>query len=84
MLNVIKGVKPDRPLSGFSDALWDLLLKAWDPEYGSQPPKRPSVKTISNQMKEDADNWDQFILSLQQLQVKTEESRANPMYWTKL
>jgi hypothetical protein len=36
--------------------------------------KRPSVETISNQMEEDADDWDQFILSLQQFQVKTEES----------
>ena len=76
MLNVITGVKPDRPLSGFSDGLWDLLLKAWDPEYGSEPPKRPPVKTISNQMKEDAGDWDQFIISPQQHQVNTEGSCA--------
>ena len=82
MLTVMKGGKPDRPLSGFSDALWNILLKAWDPEYGSQPPKRPSIKTISNQMKEDSDDWDQFILSLQQLRVKTEESRADPTWST--
>ena len=78
MLNVITGEKPDRPLWGFSDGLWELLLKAWDPEYGSEPPKRPSVETISKQMKEDAEDWDQFILSLQKHQMKTEESCAYP------
>ena len=78
MLNVITGVKPDRPLSGFSDGLWELLLKAWDPEYGSELPKRPSVETISNQMKEDAEDWDQFLISLQQHQVETEDSCAYP------
>jgi len=78
MLNVIEGVKPNRPLWGFSDGLWELLLEAWDPEYGSRPPKRPSVKTISNQMKEDAEDWDQLILSLQQHQLETDESYAYP------
>lgn len=58
----INGKKPDRPLSGFSDKLWNILLLAWDAEYGSQPPKRPSIQTILNQLKEDADNWDQFII----------------------
>lgn len=83
MLNVITGVKPDRPLSGFSDVLWNLLLKSWDPEYGSQPIIRPSVKTISNQMKEDANGWDQFIHSqLQQFQLQTEESSSDPTYST--
>ena len=64
MLRVMEGVKPDRPLSGFSDALWNILLEAWDPEYGSQPPKRPSVRIIMNQMEEDAEDWDQIVAGL--------------------
>lgn len=72
MLKVITGVKPDRPLSGFSDALWDLLLTVWDPEHGSQPPRRPPIQTILNQMKGDAVDWDRFIVP----PVEEEESCA--------
>ena len=74
MYKVVEGMKPDRPLSGFSDVLWNLLLKAWDPEYGPQPPKRPAVQTILNQVKGDADIWDQFIIPPQGLHVEGEES----------
>lgn len=58
MLEVVGGKKPNRPPSGFSDDLWNLLLKVWDPEYGAQLPKRPSIPLILDQMKEDADDWD--------------------------
>ena len=51
------GGKPSRPASLFSDVLWDLLIKVWDPEFGPEPPKRPPVRSILNQMKEDADDW---------------------------
>ena len=64
MLKVMEGVKPDRPLSGFSDGLWKILLEVWDPEYGSQPPKRPSVRTVVGQMKEDAEAWDWVVPGL--------------------
>ena len=74
----MRGEKPGRPPAGFSDALWNLLLAAWDAEYGSQPPRRPSIRTISNQMKEDADNWHQFIVPLPRLQVEEEEFCAYP------
>lgn len=82
MMKVISGVKPSRPLSGFSDELWNLLLKAWDPEYGSQNPKRPSIKGISNQMKEDADDWDRYIVPPQDPQVEVEESSTHSAYLT--
>ena len=62
MLKVITGKKPGRPPSGFSDALWNILLMAWDAEDGSRTPKRPSTQAISNQLKEDANKWDQFIV----------------------
>ncbi|KAF9647849.1 kinase-like protein, partial [Thelephora ganbajun] len=62
VLEIMSRKKPGRPPSGFSDALWDLLLAAWDTEHGSQPPKRPSIQTILNQLQEDANTWDQFII----------------------
>jgi len=62
MLEVMRGKKPDRPPSGFSDALWDLLLVAWDEEYASQPPKRPSVRMILDQLKRDGGKWGKFII----------------------
>jgi len=77
MMKVVEGVKPDRPLSGFSNGLWDLLLKAWDPECGSQHPKRPSIREISEQMKEDAGDWDRFIVPPQDTQVEVEESSTH-------
>ena len=58
ILKVTTGEKPSRPVSGFSDALWDLLFKVWDPEYGPDPPRQPPARTILDQMKEDADDWD--------------------------
>ena len=57
ILKVTTGEKPGRPASGFSDALWDLLFTVWDPEYGSEPSKRPPARAILDQMKEDAGDW---------------------------
>ena len=54
MLEVIRGKKPARPPSGFSDALWNLLLLSWDAEYESQSPKRPSIQEILSQLRKDA------------------------------
>lgn len=42
--------------------MWDMLLDVWDPEYGSQPPRRPSILSILNQMEEDAEDWDEFVI----------------------
>ncbi|KAF9647121.1 kinase-like protein [Thelephora ganbajun] len=81
-LEVTRGKKPDRPPSGFSDRLWNLLLKAWDLEDGFQPPKRPPVQPILNQMKEDADDWDQIFVSMQRLQVEGEENCMYPAHLT--
>jgi len=80
MLKVMRGEKPERPPAGFSDALWNLLLTAWDAEYRSQPPKRPSIRTISNQMKEDAIVWHKFIVPLPRSGVEEEEFCAYLTY----
>jgi len=82
MLKVMRGEKPDRPPAGFSDGLWNLLLAAWDAEHGSQPPKRPSIRRISNQMKEDASNWHKFIVPLPRPRVEEEELCAYPTHLT--
>ena len=50
----INGKKPDRPHPEFPDALWNLLLKAWDPEHQSKPSERPSIQQVMNQLKEEA------------------------------
>jgi len=60
MLEVMRGKKPDRPSSGFSDALWNLLLAAWDAEHRSQPSKRPFIQSVTNQLQEDVNEWDQL------------------------
>lgn len=62
MLVVVEGRKPKRPPSGFSDNLWNILLKVWDPEYGSQPPKRPPISSILAQMRKDGDDWNPPVL----------------------
>jgi len=62
MLEVMRGKKPDRPPSGFSDTLWNLLLAAWDAEHRSQPSKRPFIQSIVNQLQEDVDEWDQDMI----------------------
>jgi len=72
VLKLLEGTKPNRPPSGFSDKLWNLLLNVWDPEYGSQLPKRPSIPSILDQINEDADNWDPSTIPLHTLRVEEE------------
>lgn len=62
MLEVMRGKKPNRPPLGFSDSLWNLLLKVWEPEYGPQPPKRPPIQPILDQLKQDANDWDRSVI----------------------
>ena len=58
---VVEGVRPSRPPSGFSDQLWELLMSTWRAEYGSQPFKRPSTSTILDRLREDACNWGESV-----------------------
>ena len=61
MYKVMSGEKPGRPPSGFSDALWNLLLAAWDAEHRSQPSKRPFIQSIANRLQEDVGKWNQLL-----------------------
>lgn len=57
MFKVVKGVRPDRPSSGFPDELWMLLEATWRTEYASQPSKRPRIPVIIDQLRKEAHNW---------------------------
>ena len=59
---VIRGNRPSRPSSGFSD-LWGLLQATWLEENASQPPKRPRNLTIIDQLNNDAYQWQESIRS---------------------
>ena len=44
MLKVLTGVRPNRPHSGFTDPLWELLTTMWLVE---RAPKRPQTSKFS-------------------------------------
>jgi hypothetical protein len=62
MFKVLQGERPDRPPSGFSDQLWELLVTTWHAEQGSQPSKRPLTSTILYQLEEDVRWWRKSII----------------------
>ena len=64
MLKVVKGDRPDRPSSGLSDALWDLLVATWVVQYAQKPRERPSVSAVLARLKECVDDWGKSIIPL--------------------
>ena len=55
---VLGGTRPDRPVVGFSDALWTLLTQTWFEEFEySEPSIRPDTTKIIQQLQDDAENW---------------------------
>ena len=62
MFKVLQGERPDRPPSGFSDQLWELLVTTWRTEQGSQSPKRPPTSTILDRLEEDVRWWGKSII----------------------
>ena len=61
---VLKEEIPDRPFSGFSDGLWELLLTVWVAERGMQLQRRPSASIVLDRLKEDIDHWGKSIVPL--------------------
>ena len=59
---VLTGVRPNRPHSGFTDPLWELLTATWLVERGSQPQKRPQTSTILGLLGEEVENWGKSIV----------------------
>ena len=64
MLKVVKGDRPDRPSSGLSNALWDLLVATWVVQYAQKPRERPLVSTVLALLKEYVDDWGKSIIPL--------------------
>ena len=62
MYKVLEGCRPDRPQSCFTDQLWELLMKTWLVEHGSQPQKRPQTSTIRDLLNEEVENWGVLIV----------------------
>jgi len=50
MQEVLRGNRPKRPVVGFSDPLWMLLVQTWLEEYESSPPARPNITNILKQL----------------------------------
>ena len=57
MKKVMDGVRPERPSTGFSDGLWNLLQLSWSEEYESRGSKRPSIGLILEQLQKDSSGW---------------------------
>ena len=64
MYKVVQGDRPERPSSGFSDTLWELLVKTWDTEDGPKSQKRPSVSIVRGRLQEDVSEWGKSVVPL--------------------
>ena len=64
MLKVMKGDRPDRPPSGLSKTLWDLMVATWVEQYAQEPCKRPSASTLLTRLKDCVDDWGESIIPL--------------------
>ena len=62
MARVLRGARPDRPPSGFTDQLWKLSTATWLEERGSEPQRRPSTSTILDRLNKEVDNWGRSIV----------------------
>ena len=61
---VIQGDRPDRPSPGFSDTLWELLVKTWDTEDGPDSRRRPSTSIVRERLQEDLSEWGKSTVPL--------------------
>ena len=64
MVKIFDGVRPDRPSSGFSDRLWDLLMATWAVKHAREPGRRPPAWAVLDQLKEIVDDWGISIVPL--------------------
>lgn len=54
---VMDGVRPERPNSGFSDELWNLLQLSWSEKHENRESPRPSITLILEQLQTDSSSW---------------------------
>ena len=64
MLKVVKGDRPDRPSSGLSEALWDLLAATWVVQYAQKPRERPLVSAVLTRLNNCVGDWGKSIIPL--------------------
>ena len=74
MKKVIDGIRPERPSTGFSDGLWDLLQLSWLEEYENRESKRPAIALILERLQKDSSGW----FSTGKLPFPTVESKRFP------
>jgi len=60
----MKGDRPNRPPSGFSDTLWKLLIKTWVEQCVKGRRRRPTASTVLDRLKQDVDHWEKSIIPL--------------------
>ena len=58
------GVRPDRPPSGLSDTLWELLVATWAVQHAQGSEGRPPASTVLDRLKEIVDDWGESIVPL--------------------
>jgi len=64
IFKVMDGVRPDRPPSGLSDTLWELLVATWVAQHAQGPEGRPPASTVLDRLKECVDDWGESIVPL--------------------
>ena len=65
MRKIINEVQPDRPPSGLSDTLWELLVVTWAVQHAQESGRRPPASTVLNRfLKECVDDWGESIIPL--------------------
>jgi len=63
-LKVMRGTRPNRPPSGLSDTLWELLVATWVVQQAQEPPRRPPACTVLERLKECVDHWGESIVPI--------------------
>jgi len=58
------GTRPNRPPSGLSDTLWELLVATWVVQHAQEPGGRPPASTVLDRLKEIVDEWGESIVPL--------------------
>lgn len=79
MKKVIDGVRPERPNTGFSDGLWNILQLSWWEEYEGRRSKRPSIGLILDQLQKDSSGW--FSTRLAFPTIKSKRSTMSISKW---
>lgn len=60
----MRGTRPDRPPSGLSNTLWELLEAMWVVQHAQEPLGRPPARIVLDRLKECVDHWGQSIIPI--------------------